>query len=75
MSLSSFLEITRSRCRVRKCSDGCYFDPVTFDTIVAPGAALTDPKGSEKDEAEGVDEVLSCHSFCIAADSSSRSIN
>jgi hypothetical protein len=73
--LIEILEITRSRCRARKCHGGCYFDPVTFDTAVAPGVALPDPKSSEKDEAEGVDEVLSCHSLCITANSSSRSID
>jgi hypothetical protein len=62
--LSESYKITRSRCKARNGSGGFYFDPVTFDTIVAPpGAVPADPESSEKDETEGVDEVLSRHCF------------
>jgi hypothetical protein len=63
-ALSECYEITRSRCKARNGSGGFYFDPVTFDSIIAPpGAVPAGPKRPEKDETEGIDKVFSCYCF------------
>jgi hypothetical protein len=54
-------KIKPTRCGARNCCRGYYFDPVTFDaTVTSTGALFPVPESpdSEKDNAEGLDEVL-----------------
>jgi hypothetical protein len=70
-------EITPRRCRARNYSRGSYFDPVTFDaTFTSTKAVFADAESPEKDDVEGVDEVLFDRCLRNTADSvSPRSID